>query len=170
MIHNFFRYQKISGKKKGSFTKLSVSVMWDKKFPQNRDAPLLCMKIFDKEFFWNTEVFSNEIFWYSETKTSTENRDTPTFLCINFFATGIFLKHSTEGFPYEIFRHWDSQFLTENLDTPSPPPHTHPLIQTFSIPEINERLKGSPFPYSIFRHCETKNFRRKMLILAPSYP
>ena len=40
-------------------------------------APLLCMKIFDKRNFWNTKVFSNEIFWYSETKTSTENRDTP---------------------------------------------------------------------------------------------
>ena len=31
-----------------------------------------------KEFFWNnTKVFSNEMFRYSETKTSTENLDTP---------------------------------------------------------------------------------------------
>ena len=37
---------------------------------------------------------------------------------------------------------WDKKFSTENLDTPPPP--LHPLIQTFSIPEINERLKGSP--------------------------
>ena len=41
-----------------------------------------------------------------------------------------------------------------------------PLIQTFSVPEISETLKGS-FPYEIFRHCETKNFRRKILILPP---
>ena len=32
----------------------------------------------------------------------------------------------------------------------------------FSIPETNETLKG--FPYEIFRHCETKSFRRKILI------
>ena len=44
-----------------------------------------------------------------------------------------------------------------------PPP---PLIQTFSVPEISETLKGS-FPYEIFRHCETKTFRRKILILPP---
>ena len=36
---NFFRYQKTSGKQKGSFTKLFLSVLWDKKFRQDRDAP-----------------------------------------------------------------------------------------------------------------------------------
>ena len=39
LIQKFFRYQKISGKQKGSFTKLFVSVLWEKKFRQNRDAP-----------------------------------------------------------------------------------------------------------------------------------
>ena len=37
-----------------------------------------------------------------------------------------------------------------------------PLIKTFSIPEINETLKDST-PYGIFRHCETKNFERKVV-------
>ena len=72
-----FRYQKISGKQKGSFTKLFVSVRWDKKFRQNRDAPRpsYAWKFSIKEFFWNnTKVFSNEMFRYSETKISTENR------------------------------------------------------------------------------------------------
>ena len=84
-----------------------------------------------------------------------------------------------------------------------------PLIQTFSIPEINATVKDSPteifgtekkistekldtpppllfinflatgnflkhstegFPYEIFRHCETKNFRRKNLDTPPSPP
>ena len=74
---NFFRYQKISGKQKGSFTKLLVSVMWDKKFRQNRDAPLLCMKIFYKRIFlkhqsvlqWNISIQwdknSDGKSWYS---------------------------------------------------------------------------------------------------------
>ena len=39
IIHNFFRYQKFSAKQKGSFTKFFVSVLWDKKIRQNRDAP-----------------------------------------------------------------------------------------------------------------------------------
>ena len=59
-FHKFFRYRKICGKQKSSFTKLFVSVLWDKKFRQSRDAPpppmhecppLLCMKRFDKRIF-----------------------------------------------------------------------------------------------------------------------
>ena len=60
---------------------------------------------------------------------------------------------------------WDKKFSTENLDTPP-----SPLLSinfTFSLPEIfwNTPPKGSPT--KIFRHCETKNFRRKILILPP---
>ena len=40
-------------------------------------APSYARKFSIKEFFWNNKVFSNEIFPYSETKTSTENLDTP---------------------------------------------------------------------------------------------
>ena len=51
-----------------------------RKFLQYRDAPLpYACKFTMKDFFWNTKVFSNEIFLYSETKTSTEKRDTPPF-------------------------------------------------------------------------------------------
>ena len=68
---NLFRYQKFSGKQKGSFTKLFVSVLWDKKFRQKHDLPPLsyAWKFSLKKNFWNTKVFSNEVFWYSETKT-----------------------------------------------------------------------------------------------------
>ena len=40
---NFFPYQKFSGKQKVSFTKSFVSVLWNKKVWQNRDAFHLCM-------------------------------------------------------------------------------------------------------------------------------
>ena len=77
---NFFRYQKISGKQKGSFTKLFVSVLWDKKFLQNRDAPSPLMqenfrkkkRIFLKHqsvLQWNISVQWDKNFdgksWYS---------------------------------------------------------------------------------------------------------
>ena len=55
-----------------------------------------------------------------------------------------------------MFRYSETKTSTENLDTPLPPP----LIQTFSVPEISETLKDSP--YQIFRHCETKKFRQKI--------
>ena len=80
-----------------------------------------------------------------------------------------------------------------------------PLIQTLSVPEISETIKGSPtkffgtvrrkifpgkpwyspfsypnffdtrnycnnkgLPYGNFRHCEIKNFRRKVLMVPPA--
>ena len=152
---NFFRYQKISGKQKGSFTKLLVSVMWDKKFRQNRDAPLLCMKIFDKRIFlkhqsvlqWNISIQwdknSDGKSWYSPPLIQTFSipeiiatiNDSPT----KFFGT-------------------ETKTPTENRDTPPP------LIQTFSIPEIIATVKDSPT--KIFG-TETRNFRRKILIQPP---
>ena len=53
---NFFRYQKISGKQKGSFTKLSVSVLWDENFstkPWSFPPPLL-------ETFWYQNSFETQ--------------------------------------------------------------------------------------------------------------
>ena len=97
-------------------------------------------------------MFSNEIFRYIETKTSTENRDNPPYQ--SFFDTRNYC--NSKGFPYGNFRHCETKnFRRKILILP-------PLIQTFSIPEINETLKDST-PYGNFRHCETKNFRQKNL-------
>ena len=62
---------------------------------------------------------------------------------------------------------WNKKFSTENLDTP---PSPFLSIHFFAAGNF---LKHSTegFTYKIFRHCETKNFRRKNLILPlPSYP
>ena len=127
LIHNFFRYQKISGEQKGSFTKLFVSVLWDKKFRQNRDAPRpsYAWKFSIKEFFWNnTKVFSNETFRYSETKTSTENLDTPHPPLIQTFSVPE-ISETLKSSPLRKFSAlWDKKFPTENLETPPPPPPT----------------------------------------------
>ena len=62
------------------------------------------------------------------------------FLSIDFFATGKILKHSTEGLLHETFQHYETtNFSPKVLTSP-----LHTLIYTFSISEINERLKGSP--------------------------
>ena len=116
-IHKFFSIPK---KQKSSFTKLFVSVLWDKKFRQNRHAPpppLICMKIFDKRIFlnhqsvlqWNFSVQWDKIF-------RRKILILPPLSYPNFFATGNFLKHSTEGFTYQIFRHCETKKSTENHD------------------------------------------------------
>ena len=48
----------------------------------------------------------------------------------------------------------DKKFSTENLESPPP------LMQTFSIPEINETLKDSPLPPTEIFGTETKIFDR----------
>ena len=159
---NFFRYQKTSGKQKGSFTKLSVSVLWDKKFRQNQDAPPLsyAWKFSIKEVFCNTKVFSNEIFRYSETKTSTENRDNPPpLLSIKyFFLPEIFW--NTEWFPGEVFSVlWDRKIFDKTVKLPPS------FAWKFSIPELFRNTEG--FSYEFYRHCETKIFQRS-LVRSPS--
>ena len=161
---NFFRYQKISGKQKGSFTKLFVSVLWDKKFRQNRDAPLLCMKIFDERIFlkhqsvlqWNISIQwdknSDGKSWYSPPLIQTFSipeiiatiNDSPT----KFFGT------ETKNFRRKVLIH--------------PPPPS--FIQIFSGPEVSETLKDSPTKF--FGTVRQKNFDRKSWNSPPppSYP
>ena len=79
----------------GSFTKLFVSVLWDKKFRQNRDAPpLLCMKIFDKRIFLkHLSVLQWNISALWDKKSSTENLDTPPPLLSKLFRYPKLMKH-----------------------------------------------------------------------------
>ena len=81
-------------------------------------------------------------------------------LSIDFFATGKILKHSTEGLLYERFQHYETtNFSTKILTSP-----LHTLIYTFSISEINERLKGSP---TAFFGTVGQNFFEGTLDISP---
>ena len=82
---NFFETKNFLKKSRIPFGKFSV--LWDKRFRIKPwcPSPTYAWKLSIKEFFWNTKVFSNEIIYYSETKTSTENHDTPPLLSINNF-------------------------------------------------------------------------------------
>ena len=53
---------------------------------------------------------------------------------------------------------WDKRFSTENLDTPPPYPN---------IFYTRNQCNSKGFPYGNFRYCETKIFRRTILILPP---
>ena len=99
--------------------------------------PSSAWKFSIKEFFWNTKVFSNEMFRYSETKTSTENRDTPpliqTFSIPEIIAT---VKDSLT----EIFDTETKNFLRKIL-IPPPPSLMHKI---FRHPKFSDTPKCSP--------------------------
>ena len=122
--------------------------------------PSYAWKFSIKEFFWNTKVFSNEIFWYSETKTSTENRDTPpliqTFSIPEIIAT---VKDSSTEYFGTV-----RQKIFDGKSWYSPPPRR---LLSINFLATGNFLKHSTegFTYQIFRHCETKNFDRKSKIV-----
>ena len=159
-IHYFFRYQKFYGKQKGSFRKIFVSVLWDKKFRQNRDAPpppLLCMKIFNKRIFlkhqsvlqWNFLVQSDKNF-------SRESRDTPPpLLPIKYFFLQKFSK-TQNGSLANFFRSCEIIFFDKTVKLPPS------FAWKFSIPEFFRNTEG--FSYEFYRHCETKNIERKVVV------
>ena len=55
---------------------------------------------------------------------------------------------------------WDKKFSTENFDTTSP-------LSYSNFFGTRNQCNSKGFPYGNFRHYETKNFRRKILILPP---
>ena len=85
---------------------------------------------------------------------------TPSFTPKTFRDTKI-VKH--ERIPQRIFSAvWDKKISTENRDNPPPPSYP----QNFSIPENFRNTKA--FFNEMFPYCETKQFRRKIVMLAAS--
>ena len=158
LIHKISSIPEIFWKQKGSFTKLFVSVLWDKKFRQNRDSPpSLCMKIFDKRIFlkhqsvlqWNISVQWDKNFdgksWYS-----------PPPPYPNFFDNGNYC--NSKGFPYGNFRHCETKNFRRKILILPPPLLSINFIATGSF--LKHSTEG--FTYQIFRHCETKKIRQKI--------
>ena len=119
---NFFRYQKFSGKEKGYFTKFFVSVLWGKKFRQNRDAPSYASKFSIKDFLKHQSALQWNISVQWDKNFSTENRDTPPPPLIHkiFFPTRNCLKHRMVP--------WRSFFGPVRLKKISTKPWSFPLL------------------------------------------
>ena len=106
-------------------------------------------------------------------KDSTQNIDTSFFrplhhLSINFFASGISLKHSAEEFFYEKLRCSETKKYRQKIVIPPP-------LLSLIIFVTRIFLKHRRVPLRNFRHCVTKEIRRKTLILpsfapSPNYP
>ena len=118
--------------------------------------PLLCIKFFDTPNFLKHWRDAHEIFRHCETKKLRRKiviLPPPPYP--NFFDARNYC--NSKGFPYGNFRHCERKnFRWKILILPPPP-----LIQTFSIPEINETLKDSPPPTEIFGTVRQKIFDGK---------
>ena len=139
ILHKSFHFQSFSGKQKGSFTKLFVSVLWDKNFRQNRDAPpLVCMKIFELKNFlkqkkflqWNILAMWDKIF-------SRANRGNSPLPSIDFSSLPKSL-WNTEWFPVE-----DFSVLWDRKTSKKPWIFTSPLLETFWHQKSFEKQKCS---------------------------
>ena len=158
-IDNFFPYQKFSETQKHEF----FSALWGKKLPTEKgDTPSLIRNFSIIEIFWNLEGFPYELFRYCETKKIRWKfvLPPPPLLSRIVFHTRNFLKH--RRVPVRSFSVlWDKKFSVKPLCSPdqlcSPS-----YAWKFPIPELFWNTKG--FPYEFFRHCETKNFQRKVMI------
>ena len=138
----------------------NFSVLWDNKFSiESRDIPLLGINFFDtRNFLKHRRVPRRNFSALWDKNFSTENLDTPApLLSIKFSLPEIFWKRSI-GFLYEIFGHCETKNFRRKILILPPP---LPLIQTFSIPELNERLKG--FPTAFFGTVRRKKIRQKIV-------
>ena len=110
----------------------------------------------------STEGFPYESFWHCETKIfQKESWYSPPSYPKTLLLPEIFRNTAQNGSPTKIFgtvrqktfdgKSWHNPLKHKNLRYPK-------LMTT------------KRFPYGIFRHCETKNFRGKILILPPSQP
>ena len=129
---------------------------------ENRDKPPLFHNFFSiLENFRKTEGFLYKAFRFGPVrrKISTKPWCPAPLLCMKIFDKRIFLKHQSV-LQWNISVQWDKNF--DGKSWYSPPP----LIQTFSIPEINETLKDStppppPPPTETFGTVRQKMFDRK---------
>ena len=136
----------------------NVSLQWDKNIDGESWYPPLYKNFYDSIFF-ETQNGSPRCFlvlW--DHNFSIENRDIP-LLGIKFFDTRNFLKHRKVHLRNDSVL-WD-QKNDRKLCYPSPF-----YAWTFWILKLFWNTEG--FPFSVFRYCETENFRQKNVI-SPSY-
>ena len=166
----FFRYQKISGKQKGSFTKLSVSVLWDEKFRQNRyDAPPTHENFREKNFS-ETPKCSPMKYFVQWDKNFDGKWCYPPFLSIKYVSLPeIFW--STEWFPSEVFSVlWDKKNFDKTVklppllclklfDTRILSKHRRVLLRILSaLRDKDFSTEFSDIPFLCINFCDARNF------------
>ena len=135
-------------------------------------SPFFAWKFSIKELFWNTTVFSNELFWYSQTKSFRRKIVTPPIMNKNFRYPKVF--EILMGCPPKFSALWDPKFRRKNVI----PTVMHKM---FRHHKTSETFKGCPrnflalwdqklstekrdTPFSSTKHLETRNFLKNSRI------
>ena len=159
LIHKVFRYRKFSEKQHRRVPLRNFSVLWDKKIStENRDITLWSIKFFDTRNLWHTEGFPQENFRHCDTKIFYK-KSWYSPLKHKVFRNRKFSETQHRMVPLRNFSElWDNKFSIENRDIP---------LWCIKFFDTRKLWHTEGFPYEIFRHCETKNFRQKIVILPP---
>ena len=124
----------------------------------NRDIPLLGINFFDvTKFFWNIEGFLCEMFWYCETKQFGRKTEMSTSYPYLFSIPEISEKLQASCTEFSHFG--EKKILTDFFDTSSL------LLSSINFLDTGIFLKHSSevFPYEVFRYCDTKRIRQKIV-------
>ena len=163
--HKIFRYPKLVTHWRVPLR--NFSALWDKKLlTKNRDTP--------------PSPLIHKLFRYQKLCETKKGSSTKFFGTVReqiFYRKSWYSPHRHKVFRYpKLMKHWrvpmqkysalwGKKFSTENLDTPSP---LVPINFFATGHFLKHRSEG--FLNEIFRHCETKNFWQRIVILPlPSY-
>ena len=152
IMHETFRYPNFFRNIEGMPTKFFGTVR-QKIFDGNLWYPLLCIKIFDTPKFRKHWRGAHEIFRHCETKNFRRKHVIPPFMHKNFPIPQTFW--NIEGMPTKFFSTVRQNFFDGNLWYP------FLCIKFFDTPNFLKHWRDA---HKIFRHCETKTFRRKIVI------
>ena len=171
LIHKLFRYRKFSETHRRMFQLRNFSAMWDKNFRRKililHPPPSYPYTFSLPEIFWNTPPKGSSTKCFGTVRQKIFDRKSwhsPSPLIHKLFRCRKLSETQHRRVHLQNFSAlWNKKLSTENLDTP---PSPFLSIHFFAAGNF---LKHSTegFTYKIFRHCETKNFRRKILILPP---
>ena len=135
------------------------SALWDIKIStENRDKPPLIHKCFSMpENFRKTEGFFYKAFRFGPVRRKVPTKPWCPLLCMKIFDERIFLKHQSV-LQWNFSVTWDKNFDGKSWYSPPPYPNFF---------DTRNYCNSKGFPYGIFRHCETKHSRQKILIVPP---
>ena len=142
----------------GKFFETRKTLILLPSYPQTFSLPEILGNAAQKG--WSTKYFGTVKQKYFDGKTYI-----PPLLCLTIFDTRNWW--NTKGFPYKIFRPCETKKFRQKTENGDTPPPSYPKI--FRYRKFSETQHGMVPPRK-FWHCETKNFRRKFLILPPPSP
>ena len=139
-------------------------LLWDKIFWQNRDALLLCMKIFGTRYFCETQKGSltNFLITVKQKKFDRKSWCRSPFSAIQKFISIPESFWNNEWIPNEVFQCCETKKIRKNCDTPY-------YLSKFYVSVFFETHKGSPTNFlGVMRHKEI--FDRTVMSPTPSRP